>query len=105
MSDIVKTEKPSVPVPPEPAGKQEADTNIQESASVTGLKSTEGQIEEDTRPVATLAAINEARKSMVSESKEEDTFISDDTPPPPEDAGIFSVINKTKTSGSKEEYV
>lgn len=96
MSDVVK---PKVPVPSTPS-----ETRVQESASVTGLKTTkdEDSIEEDKRPVAPLAAINEARKPV--EGTTEETEI-DDAPPPPEDAGIFSVINKTSAPGSEKDYV
>lgn len=54
------------------------------------------EVDEDTRPTAPLKPLEESKAS--SESKE-------DVPPPPEDAGIFSVIDRTKVSGSEKEYV
>lgn len=58
---------------------------------------------EDDLPVAPLRSLSEA-KDIAEVQKEDDSVPASDATPPPEDAGIFSVIDKTKT-GTEKEYV
>lgn len=79
--------KQEVKTPPEV--KEEVTTETEE------LESSTEQTEEDMRPTAPLRPLEESKNKEVTE---EDV-------PPPEDAGIFSVINRSKVSGSDKDYV